>query len=146
MVGKGSALIGIATACVLAAGGVAAARAPAPSRPSVGATAAASHVVTVLDSPTTTEAAPPPPAATLTGGAAVQITVAIPARTFVHLDSSGRPVEAMTNTGRPPQSSDQFFVDSGGLATPATEPVKAAVIRMATGAWLPPGAWHRLAT
>jgi hypothetical protein len=73
--------------------------------------------------------------------------VVILPRTFVHLDATGAPVEAMTNTGRPPQLSDQLFVEHDETNTPASAAIAHAVVTRGTGGdWSTAGTWHALPT
>jgi hypothetical protein len=51
----------------------------------------------------------------------------------------------MTNTGRPPQATDQFFVEHDGTNTPATPAIAHAVVaRSIGGDWSTAGSWQQL--
>jgi hypothetical protein len=113
------------------------------------------RVVTLLDQAPVDLApqAPPPPAAAAAapqpapsaGSATATVTAFIPPRTFVRVDGEGRPVEAMTNTGRSPGPGDQFFVEGDGPARPLDDATAATVVERASGGdWSQVGRWHAL--
>src|SRR4051794_2048233 len=51
--------------------------------------------------------------------ATATITAFVPPRTFIRVNRQGQPIAAATNTGRPPQASDQFVLE--GSAQPVRD-------------------------
>ena len=76
--------------------------------------------------------------------ATATITAVIPPRTFVRVDHQGRPTAAATNTGRPPQASDQFVLDGDGQRAADAAVVAAVLAHSSSGDWAAPGVWHTL--
>ena len=110
-----------------------------------------------VPAPTTTTAAPttttaPRPAAlpaATAGGGGTSVSFVVPPRTFVQVDSSGRPVEAMTNPMRAPELTDQYLIEASGSLMPASAALAQTVVsraRVAGGDWAQPGVWHHLAS
>ena len=160
MLGRGSTLLGAVAAAFVLVGGIGAAVAmqdgagptvevsPPVSAVPVADAAPVPASTTTTDTPTTTSM---PVASTRpagTGGGGTSVSFVVPPRTFVHLDARGRPIEAMTNTTRPPALSDQFLVEANGSVTPGNAGLAQTVVseaRAAGGDWSQPGVWHHLA-
>src|SRR5947209_10174117 len=70
--------------------------------------------------------------------ATATITAVVPPRTFVRVDHQGRPVAAATNTGRPPQPGDQFFVQGGTRPLTDAGVVAAVLEHSSSGDWAAP--------
>jgi hypothetical protein len=98
--------------------------------------------VTPTPAPTPTEAPTSAPERT---AASAMVTAFIPARTFVHVDAAGDVTDAMTNSGRAPAPTDQFFVSEDGPARPLDAATATAVVASASGVdWSEAGRWHSL--
>jgi hypothetical protein len=105
------------------------------------------HRATAEEQPVAAAEPPAPmpeaPPAQAAQSVSATITAIVPAETFVHLDSHGRPVEAMTNTGTRPAPTDHFFVEQDGAVHAADSATVAQVLDWPDGVdWTQPGRWH----
>ncbi|WP_182377020.1 hypothetical protein [Nocardioides sp. WS12] len=89
---------------------------------------------------TPVSAQPTPADVTTSGG---NLSATIPRTVVIRLDTHGRPVSAMTNTGAPPVGDEQIHAVQHGIQVPVP---KALVHRIRThrysGDWSRAGDWH----
>jgi hypothetical protein len=129
-----TAILLLAAALATAGGGVA--RVAVAGEPVVAHSGGPASLAGVICAPPADHEAPP-----AAGPGQTVVSFVVPARTFVRVDTGGRPVAAMTNTGCAPSATDAVVVvDAAGRARSGST---VAVDDVAwTGDWSRAGEWH----